>query len=127
MIAMVLLVSSPLLSLGQARLSISNNSQREMTVKVMKESGTAAKVHEITTIVPHGTKTVYFSETGDYFTKTKAVVKGKHPVYQKGKPFHVVNNKDGYSVLTLTFSIKESNVPEVTGGKQISKEEFDRD
>jgi hypothetical protein len=28
--------------------------------------------------------------------------------------------------MTLTFSIKESSVPQATGGKQISKSEFDQ-
>jgi hypothetical protein len=43
-----------------------------------------------------------------------------------GQPFEVTNNTSGYSVMTLTFSIKESSVPQATGGKQISKSEFDQ-
>ena len=68
---------------------------------------------------------IFFSESGQYFTKTKAVLKGKEPVYQKGQPFHVTNNESGYSVMTLTFSITESSIPQITGGKQISKSEFE--
>ena len=54
------------------------------------------------------------------------MLKGKDPVYQKGRPFQVTNDENGYSVLTLTFSIRESTVPQVAGGKQISKLEFDQ-
>ena len=38
----------------------------------------------------------------------------------------ITNDSRGYSVLTLTFSITESSVPRATGGKQISKSEFDK-
>lgn len=110
---------------AQARLTVENNSQRSMTVKVMKgtEVGT---LHEIVSIGAFDSKTIYFSESGNYFTKTKAVLGNKPPVYQKGKPFQVTNNDRGYSVMTLTFSIKESAVPQIMGGKQISKSEFDK-
>jgi hypothetical protein len=111
---------------AQARLTIENNSGRNMTVKIMAGTGESASLHEMVTISPYGESTVYFSRTGYYFTKTKAVVNGKEPVYQKGQPFHVTNDDTGYSVMTITFTIKESAVPQVSGGKQISKQEFDR-
>lgn len=111
---------------AQARLTIENNSQRSMTVKVMKGYGDDGSLHETVTISPYGNKTIYFSQSGYYFTKTKAVLNGKEPVYQKGQPFQVTNDDTGYSVMTLTFSIKESNIPQVTGGEQISKAEFDK-
>lgn len=111
---------------AQAQLTIENNSQRSMTVKVMKGYSDKGTLHETVTISSYGSKTIYFSESGYYFTKTKAVLNGKEPVYQKGQPFQVTNNSSGYSVMTLTFSIKESAVPQVTGGKQISKAEFDQ-
>lgn len=110
---------------AQAKLTVENNSQRSMAVKVMKGSGKGT-LHETVTISSYGSETIYFSESGQYFTKTKAVLKGKEPVYQKGKPFQVTNDERGYSVLTLTFSIKESSVPQLAGGKQISKSEFDQ-
>jgi hypothetical protein len=112
---------------AQARLIIENNSQRQMTVKVMNTSNGADTLHQTISIVPVGTQTVYFSETGDYFCKTMAVLSGRDPVYQKGEAFRVYNGRDGYSVITLTFSITESAVPQVLGGKEISKREFDRD
>jgi len=111
---------------AQARLTIENNSMRSMTVKVMKGYSGKGTLHETVTIAAYSSATVYFSESDYYFTKTKAVLKGKDPVYRKGQPFEVTNNSSGYSVMTLTFSIKESTVPQATGGKQISKTEFDQ-
>ncbi|QNA44303.1 hypothetical protein [Lacibacter sediminis] len=113
-------------AVSQARLTINNNSMRSMTLKVMKGGGEKGVLHQTVTISAYGNETIYFSDGGYYFTKTKAVLKGKDPVYQKGQPFKVTNDDTGYSVLTLTFTIKESSVPQVTGGKKISKEEFDK-
>lgn len=110
----------------EATLTIVNNSKRSMTVKVMKGYSGKGSLHETITISAYGNEKVYFSEGGFYFTKTKAVLKGKDPVYQKGKPFKVTNDETGYSEMTLTFSITESTIPQVTGGKQISKQEFDQ-
>ncbi len=110
----------------QASLTVENHSQRYMTIKVMRTENGVSSLHETITISAHSSSTVYFAESGYYFTKTKAVLNRKDPVYQKGKPFLVTNDETGYSTMTLTFSIKESNVPQVSGGKQISKAEFDK-
>jgi peptidoglycan hydrolase-like amidase len=83
-------------------------------------------LHETLSIGPNASETVYFSNSGNYFTKTKAVLKGKDPIYRKGQPFFVTNDMTGYSVLTLTFSITESSVPKASGGRAISKGEFDQ-
>ena len=96
-----------------------------MTVKVMKGSSGKGTLHESVNISAYGSETVYFTETGYYFTKSKAILNGKDPVYKKGKSFKVVNSADGYSVLRLTFTIKESAVPASTG-QTISKNEFDQ-
>lgn len=124
-ISIILLIST-FVTNAQARLSIENNSMRSMTVKVMKGYSGKGTLHETVTISAYSSETVYFSISDYYFTKTKAVLKGKKPVYQKGQPFEVTNDDSGYSVMTLTFSIKESAIPQVTGGKQISKTEFDQ-
>ncbi len=97
-----------------------------MTVKVMKGSSGKGTLHEIVTIGAYGSETVYFSNSGYYFTKTKAVLRGRDPVYRKGQPFSVTNDDTGYSILTLTFSITESTIPQATGGRSISKTEFDQ-
>lgn len=87
---------------------------------------TKGSLHKTIVIGKNGSGTVYFSDSGNYYTKTKAVLDGREPVYQKGQPFKVVNDDTGYSVMTLTFSIKESTVPQVTGGQQISRQEFEQ-
>ena len=110
---------------AQARLTIENNSMRQMTVKVMKGSSGKGTLHESVNISAYGSETIYFTETGYYFTKSKAILNGKDPVYKKGKSFKVINGSDGYSVLRLTFTIKESAVPASTG-QTISKNEFDQ-
>jgi hypothetical protein len=111
---------------AQASLTIKNNSGRSMTLKVMKGSYSNNSIYETVYIAAYSEKTVNFYESGNYFTKTKAVLKGKDPVYQKGQVFYVTNDDSGYSVLTITFSITESSVPQLSGGKQISKTEFDK-
>lgn len=52
---------------------------------------------------------------------------GKRPICRKGKPFRVVNENTGYSVIKLIFSIRETKVPQITGGETISESEFDQD
>ncbi|MBK6820490.1 MAG: hypothetical protein IPG85_13275 [Bacteroidetes bacterium] len=88
---------------AQASLTIENNSMRTMSVKVMKGSSGKGTLHDKVTIGAYGRKTIYFSTSGYYFTKTKAVLAGKDPVYRKGNPFSVTNDDTGYSVMTLTF------------------------
>ena len=109
---------------AQARLTIVNNSTRYMTVKVMRGTGKGL-LHETVAIPGFSSETVYFSASGTYFTKSKAVLAKKEPVYKKGNSFRVTNDESGYSVLTLTFTIKESAVVE-SSGQSISKSEFDQ-
>jgi hypothetical protein len=112
-------------SFSQATLKVENNSGRSMMLKVMEVDGGDGTLYQEIYIAPYGSKTVEFSYSGRFFTKTKATLAGKEPVYEKGKTFEVVNDSRGYSVMTLTFSIKESSVP-VTSGKKISKGEFEK-
>ncbi len=111
---------------AQARLTIENNSMRTMTVKVMQGTDNDASLHEIVTIQANSSEKIYFSKSGYYFTKSKAVLNEKIPVYRKGQPFMVTNDDRGYSILTLTFTINESTTPQASGGKAISKSEFDK-
>ena len=122
---LLLLISLSYFTLNaQARLTIENDSKRYMTVKVMEGYGSGS-LYKSVTIGPYSSSTIYFSDSGYYFTKTKAALNGSDPVYRKGSPFKVTNDETGYSVMTLTFSIRESTVPQVTGGKQISRSEFE--
>ena len=121
-----IILLAPFALSAQARLTIENNSMRSMTVKVMKGYSGRGSLHEIITIGAYSSGTVYFYDGGYYFTKTKASLRGKDPVYRKGQPFNVTNDETGYSVMTLTFSIKESTTPLATGGKGITQSEFDQ-
>jgi hypothetical protein len=124
LIILIALLFIKLTTFAQAHIDIQNNSMRNMTVKVMRANGGKCRVFKIVTISPYSSETVYFSNSGKYFTKTKAVLKGKTPVCRKGDTFNVVNDDTGYSVLTLTFTITESTAPQASGGMLISESEF---
>lgn len=94
-----------------------------MTVKIMKGSGKGSFYKKVF-ISSYSRETVYFQVAGRYFTKTKATLSGRDPVYKKSQGFRVTNDESGYSVLTLTFTIIESAEPE-SSGQTISKKEFD--
>lgn len=111
---------------AQARLTVVNKSARVMTVKLMKGYNDRGTLKETVNINAYESRLIYFSEGGTYFTKTKAIIAGKEPMYRRGQSFQVTNDSDGYSILTLTFVIKESIIPQASGGKQISKTEFDQ-
>jgi hypothetical protein len=110
---------------SQANLTIENNSQRVMTVKIMKGMY-SPELYKTVTISAHRSVKINFNETDYYFTKSKAILEGKDPVYMKGDPFEVINDYRGYSELTITYSITESTIPMSSGGKKISKAEFDK-
>jgi hypothetical protein len=111
---------------AQARLTIENNSQRQMKVKIMKK-GSVSSLYEVIEISSFKNYTVYFHESGTYFTKTRATYKGKDPICKKSQSFNVVNDETGYSILTLSFTIKESKNPISSGGQSISNIEFEKD
>ena len=55
-----------------------------------------------------------------------AEMDGAETVFTKGNPFEVYVGADGYSVLTVTYNIRESNVANPMDGRRISKKEFDQ-
>lgn len=85
-----------------------------------------ASLYKSLIIKPYGIGKAYFNESGKYFAKTKATMRSKDPIFQKESPFDVVNDEIGYSILTLTFSINESSIPQVIGGKGITQSEFEK-
>lgn len=116
-------------AVGQrAELHLVNNSARNLTIKVMqKNSPSTDTLYSILSVTPFGRATEYFAQTGNYYLKTAASLQEKEIIYEKGNPFQVYVGTDGYSVLTITFSITESNVSDPLKGRRISKSEFDRD
>lgn len=124
-----LLLLFALAAIGQrAELHIINTSARSLTIKIMKENGPADHVlYSTLSVIPYGRATEYFAQTGNYYLKTEAGLEGKDFIYTKGNPFQVYVGSNGYSVLTITYSITENNVPNPLAGNRISKGEFDRD
>ncbi|WP_250630044.1 hypothetical protein [Rhodoflexus caldus] len=108
-----------------AELRIKNTSDRMLTVKVMNSNN--GRLFKKFIVYPRASYTEYFATTGSFFLKTKAEYPGREPVYEKGNPFRVYVGTDGYSVLTITYAIQESNVANPLEGKSISRQEFERD
>ena len=115
--------------IGQrAELHLVNNSARSLTIKVMqKNDSTADTMYSILSVSPNGQASEYFAMSGSFYLKSAASLQDKDTIYEKGNPFQVYVGNDGYSVLTITYSITESNVPNPLNGKRISKSEFDLD
>jgi hypothetical protein len=116
------------ISLAQAQsaeLHIKNTSNRTLTVKVMNAS--SGRLFKKFTVYPRATYIEYFAITGSFFLKTKAEYPGRETLYEKGNPFRVYVGTDGYSVLTITYAIQESDVANPLEGKSISRQEYERD
>jgi hypothetical protein len=113
---------------NQAKVTIENNSVRTMTVKMMEQDYADGRLYQTKEILPYGRTIFYFDKTGTYFIKTKSVAHGRSPVCYKDDPFKVVNDDEGYSEITITYSITESKNPSVDGGagEEISEKEFDK-
>ncbi len=104
-----------------ARLTINNKSERELTVKVMKNSG---GLYTTLYIGPRESRTCYIQQQGYYYTKVKAERNRFDTMYSKDDAFYVTNNSTGYSVLELTYWIEESQYPQ-SSGTRISKSQFE--
>jgi hypothetical protein len=107
-----------------AELHINNSSGRSMTVKIMNSY--TNRLHKTLELSPYEQSTAYFGSTGQYYCKTEARKYGREPIYEKGNAFEVYVGSDGYSVLTITFSVSESSSANVLSGNRISKGEFDK-
>lgn len=111
-------------NVSNAELHIENNSNREMTVKVMNLYGGKYSTFYI---APWSSATEYFSRTGNFYLKTKATLKDRDPVCEKGEPFEVYVGTDGVSILTITYSITESENFNPLNGDSITLSEFEND
>lgn len=110
---------------AQANLTIENDSDRKMFVKLMEGKGKKATLYSMVVINAHESQIVNFSKTGHYFTKMMAELEGRETMYQKGSPLKIVNDAKGFSVLKLKFTIKESKIPMSSGGEKITREEYE--
>ena len=115
-----------------AELKIQNNSVRHMVIKVMKQISDDGRAVKYSTceIKPNGSVMIPIYKTGFYYLKTKAVHKKRPIIYSKGKAFKAYVGHDGYSVLTVTYTINEVDIDSITNplsGKKIRETEFEKD
>lgn len=111
---------------AQATLKIVNDSERQMTVKIMKSNYYDASLFKTVRISAFSEETVRFYTSGYFFNKTKAEKRGRDPIFTKDDEYKVYYGTDGYSVMTLTYSIYESE-EQSSSGTSISEAEFNRD
>ena len=109
----------------QANLTIENDSDRKMFVKLMEGKGKKSTLYSMVVINAHETQIVNFSKTGFYYTKMMAELEGRETVYQKGKPMKIISDSKGYTKAKLVFTIKESKIPMASGGEKITREEYE--
>ncbi len=124
LISLLLITTDSFARYHPAELRIQNNSERQLTLKVMTGEG---KKHATTHVGSNSVKTIDIYRSGSYYLKIKATYPKRKPVFKKGIPFRVRVGKDGYSVLTISYSIKESALPNPMSGEQISESEFEKD
>lgn len=121
---LIVLPASSYAQLHPAELKIENKSERKMEIKVI-ELNKNNKLTQVT-ISARNNVTIPIHETGKYYLKVKAIYPNREPIYSKGNPFEVYVGYDGYSVLTISYSVNESSLDPLSG-KTISKEEFEKD
>jgi len=99
----------------QASITIKNKSERYLTVKLMKGNDRKAAHYKTDSVAPKATQIIYITETGQYFTKTQAILFDKKDparndtIYNKDRPFLVLaDNKRGYRNITIEFVVEES-------------------
>lgn len=113
-ILFVFAVSAQLFS-QHASLTVKNESDRILKIRVMKGPEKKATLFATDSIVPKGAQVVAITETRMYFTKTMAILINKKDaakndtVYSKDRPFLVkADAKRGYDNIIYTYSIEET-------------------
>ena len=104
-----------------ASLTIQNRSSYSLTVKIMKTNERG--LYQTVYISPQSSRTVYFSKSDSFYTKTKAS-KNYETLYKKSGIFSIQCDKSGYSQATIEFFVSSGGGGT---GQGISKAEFERD
>lgn len=102
----------------RASITINNKSDYSVTVKIMRSSG---GLYDVAYVSSRSSTTVYFSKSGDFYTKTKAEKRGD-VIYKMGGGFSVICNDEGYSEGQLDIYVSSYG----SSGKNISSSEFER-
>lgn len=112
-------------SQNRASLTIVNRSDYIITVKLMKSHMLGDSLYSTIQLAPQKTRTIYVSETGTYYTKTKAEKNFSPTMYNMGRQFYLKSGMYEYSESTLEFYI--SSYGGHSMGESISRSEFEKD
>lgn len=104
----------------KASLSISNRSDYTLTIKVMRSNG--GGLYTTVTIPAKLSRTVYFSNSGSFYTKMKAE-KGLETLYKQDSPFSIQCDNYGYTEACISYYVSSSAG---SAGKSISRSEFEK-
>lgn len=104
-----------------ASLTIQNRSSYSLTVKIMKTNSRG--LYQTVYISPQSSRTVYFSKSDTFYTKTKAS-KNYETLYKKSGMFSIQCDNSGYSQATIEFFVSSGGGGT---GQGISKAEFESD
>lgn len=105
---------------GKASLSISNCSDYTLTIKIMRING--GGLHTEVAIPAKSSTTVYFSNSGSFYTKLKAE-KGLETIYKQDSPFSIQCDSNGYTEASMSYYISSYGG---SAGKSISRSEFEK-
>jgi hypothetical protein len=107
-----------------------NTSDRFVEVKLMKMTGDSmdeASVYRVFSVDKGSIGNIEISETGKYYFKTKGVRMGAENIYGiMTDVFNVYVGIEGYSVLTVTYSVEESNIVNSTNTVPIDEYEYNK-
>ena len=104
----------------KASLSISNRSDYVLTVKIMRNNG--GGLYSTVSIPARSSRTVYFSNSGTFYTKLKAE-KGMETIYKQDSPFSIQCDSNGYTEASMSYYISSYGG---SAGKSISRSEFEK-
>ena len=122
LLGFLLLLPLCILKAEQASLSVTNSSNYTLTVKIMKYG---SGLYRTLYIPAKETRTAYFSNTGWFYTKTKAEKSMSATLYKKDEEcFEIVCDHRGYSQATMTYYVSDYGG---NAGESISRAEFEND
>jgi len=99
-------------------------------MKIMKGPEKKATLYKIDSIAPKGTVVFDITETGLYFTKTRAILYDKKDpekndtLYSQDRPIQIISDKKrGYSNMTIVYKVKESKTE---SSISITRKDYDK-
>lgn len=105
---------------SSASLTISNRSDYELTIKLMRVAG---GVYTTLRIAPNSSGRVSFSSSGTFYVKSKAEKSFSSTLYKKDSPFQIQCDSSGYTEATIEYYVSGGGG---SAGATISKSEFEK-